>query len=180
MQLRSNLATLPSVQGPDATRAVKRIQDLQENKTQWPYPWSYPPPNAKNRLPFGAVAAPAGATPTAIVTFTVPTGFRFYLRGIVRVFFGAGLIEGSGNALWSLTKDTPVGSSQLQGSTLADFINQPFTLGSLEDGPFYFEMPEVFEAGAVIRDVVTTDGTIVSGAPNYFLTLLAGWTVPAE
>lgn len=96
------------------------------------------------------------------------------------VFFGAGLIEGSGNALWSLTKDTPVGLSQLQGSTLADFINQPFTLGSLEDGPFYFEMPEVFEAGAVIRDVVTTDGTIVSGAPNYFLTLLAGWTVPAE
>lgn len=181
MNYRNSLSiAIPAVSGPDSTKATNKIRLLQDSKAQWPYPWLFPPPNAKNRLPFGSVAAPAGATPIEIMEFTVPTGMRFYLVGIIQQFVGAGFIQASGNALWTLDKDTPIGSGNLQGSSIADFTNQPFTLGSFDDGPFPIEDPLVFEAGATIRSKVTTDGSIPQGAPNFFVTVLAGWTVPAE
>lgn len=180
MKMRSNLATVPSLIGPDSTRAADKIRRLVDSKAQWPYQWIYPPPNAKNRMPYGSVAAPAGATPTQVMAFTVPTGMRFYLTGIIRQFEGSGFVLGSGNALWTLAINTPVGSTPLQGRSVADFVNQPFTLGSFNHGPVHFEMPEVFVAEDTISDIVTTDGTITPGAPNYFITVLFGWTVPAE
>jgi len=180
MIYRNALAIAPAVSGPSSAKATNKIRLMQDSKSQWPYPWSYPPPNAKNRLPSGSIVAPAANTLTQIMLFTVPTGMRFYLRGILRQFEGSGLIIGSGNALWTLDKDTPIGGTILQGSSIADFTAQPFTLGNFDQGPVYFEMPEVIEAGAQIRDKVITDGTITPGAPNYFITVLFGWTVPAE
>jgi hypothetical protein len=173
-------SALAAVNGPDSTRAANKIRQLQDAKTQWPYPWEAAPPNAKNRLPFGSIPCPAGGVLTQIMQFTVPTGMRFYLKGILNQFEGAGLVLGSGNALWTLDRDTPIGSSFLPALVIADFYQQPFTLGNFNNGPFPFAMPEVFEAGAVIRSKVITDGTITPGAPNYFVTLLYGYTVPAE
>jgi hypothetical protein len=105
---------------------------------------------------------------------------RFYLAGLVQQFAGAGFIQGSGNALWTLDRDTPIGAAPLQGSSIAYYSQQPFTLGSFDDGPWFFRKPWVFEAGATIRSKVITDGTINAGAPNYFISILCGWTVPAE
>jgi hypothetical protein len=180
MKFRSQLATVPSVNGPDSTRAADKIRRLVDSKAQWPYQWIYPPPNAKNRQPWGSVACPAGNTPTQIMSFTVPTGMRFYLTGMIRQFVGAGFIEGAGNALWTLALNSPVGANPVQALSIADFVNQPYTRGNFDQGPTHFEMPEVFEAQDVISDIVVTDGSITPGAPNYFVTVLFGWTVPAE
>lgn len=180
MIYRSALATVPAVNGVDSARAADKIRRLADAKGQWPYPWVYPPSNAKNRQPWGSIPCPAGNTATQIMSFAVPTGMRFYLTGMIRQFVGAGFINGSGNALWTLAQNAPVGQNPLQSISIADFVNQPFTRGGFDQGPTHFEMPEVFEAGDVISDVVVTDGTIQPGAPNYFVTVLFGWTVPAE
>jgi hypothetical protein len=177
---RNALAAVPSINGVDSARAADKIRKLVDSKGQWPYPWVYPPPNAKNRQPWGSIPAPAGNTPTQIMSFTVPTGIRFYLTGMIRQFVGAGFLQGSGNALWTLAQNAPVGSNPLQALSIADFVNQPYTRGDFSQGPVHFEMPEIFEAQDVISDTVVTDGSITPGAPNYFVTILFGWTVPAE
>lgn len=173
---------IPSVNGPDQVIGASKMRSTKNRMEQWPYPWSYPPPNAKNAQPFGSVAAPQPGVQTAVVTYSVPIGTRFYLIGIIRQFAGQGFIQGSGSAIWTLDVNSPVnsGTQVIQSSTVAFFQNNAFTLGSFDSGPFYLAMPEIYEASSIIRDKVTTTNSITPGAPNFFTTILIGYTVPAE
>jgi hypothetical protein len=180
MIYRSAVASIPALNGPSSTHAANKIRQLQQSKTQWPYPWEFPQENSNDAQPFGSIPCPAGGVLTEIMEYTVPTGMRFYLKGIVQQFVGAGFVQGSGNALWTLDQDTPIGASPLQGLSIPFYYEQPFTLGSFDNGPWLFSMPHIFEAGDTLRSKVITDGTIPAGAPNFFVTILTGWTVPAE
>lgn len=178
----SSVYRVPSANGPDSAIAASKLRSSKKRSDQWPYPWSYAPPDAKNAQPFGSIQAPQPGQQTLILAYTVPTGMRFWLVGIIQQFAGTGFVQGAGSALWTLDKDTPVnsGSRVIQSSSIAFFTNQPFTLGSFDSGPFYLGMPEVFEATTIIRSKVTTNASISPGSPNWFTTVLIGWTVPAE
>jgi hypothetical protein len=173
---------VPSVNGPDQVIGASKMRASKNRSEQWPYPWSYPPPNAKNAQPFGSIPAPQNGVQAQVLAYTVPTGMRFYLIGIIQQFAGTGFVQGSGSALWTLDKDTPIssGTQPIQSSSVAFFQSQPFTLGSFDHGAFTLGMPEIFEATTVIRSKVTTTASITPGAPNLFTTILIGYTVPAE
>lgn len=171
-----------SVNGPDSVFAATKLRSSKKRADQWPYPWTYPQPEAKDALPHGSIAAPLANQQAQILAYKVPTGMRFYLVGIVQQFAGTGFIQGSGSAIWTLDKDSPVtsGAQVIQSSPVAYFTDMRFTLGSFDSGPFLLGMPEIFEANTVIRSKVITDGSITPGTPNWFTTILVGWTVPAE
>ncbi len=171
-----------SVNGPDSVFAANKMRSTKSRMEQWPYPWTYPPPNAKNAMPSGSIPAPLANEQAAVLTYKVPTGMRFYLVGIIQQFAGVGFVAGSPSAVWTLDKDSPVtsGITPIQSSPIAFFTRLPFTLGSFDSGPFLLGMPEIFEANTVIRSKVVTDGSITPGGSNWFTTLLMGWTTPAE
>jgi hypothetical protein len=180
--LRALGRPIPPVNGPDQVIGASKMRASKNRSEQWPYPWSYPPPNAKNAQPFGSIAAPQNGVQAQVLAYTVPTGMRFYLIGIIQQFAGTGFVQGSGSVLWTLDKDTPIssGTQPIQSSSVAFFQSQPFTLGSFDHGAFVLGMPEIFEATTVIRSKVTTTASITPGAPNFFTTILVGYTVPAE
>lgn len=169
-----------SVNGPDAVKAATKLRGANDRKDQWPYWWTYPPPNAKDVMPSGSIPAPQVGQQAQILQYTVPQGMRFVLAGIIQQFYGNGLVEGSGAAIWTLDRDTPTGNNIVQGFPVAWFNQLSFTLGNLDNGPFKLAAPEIFEAGAVLRSKVITTSSITPGAPNYFLTILWGWAIPAE
>lgn len=175
-------AGVPSINGPDQVIGASKLRSSKNRAEQWPYPWSYPQPNAKNAIPNNSIPAPQPGVQAQILAYAVPTGMRFYLIGIIQQFAGSGFVQGSGSAIWTLDKDSPVsaGSQPIQSSSVAFFQAQAFTLGSFDSGPFLLGMPEIFEASTVIRSKVITTSAITPGAPNYFITILVGWTVPAE
>lgn len=173
--------SVPTVNAQDSVFAANKLRSNKKRIEQWPYPWSYPPPGADNAQPFNSIPAPQPGVQTIVLAYAVPTGMKFWLVGIIQQYAGSGFVQGSGSALWTLDKDSPVsaGSQPVQSSSVAYFLNQTFTLGSF-DRPFYLAMPELFAATTVIRSKVTTTSAITPGAPNYFTTVLIGYTVPDE
>lgn len=175
-----NPRNLRMVNGVDSVYAADKLRKLNDRHEQWPYPWCYPPPNAKDAMPSGSIPAPAANTQALILQYTVPQGMRFYLVGLIQQIATSGFVEGSGSVIWTVDKDTPIGAPAVQSSPVAWLNNLPFTLGSFNNGPFKLGNPEIFEAGDTIRSKVITDGSITPGAPNIFTTMFWGWTVPAE
>lgn len=174
---------VPAVNAQDSVFAANKLRSNKKRSEQWPYPWSYPPPGALNVMPSGSIPAPQVGQQTQVLAYRVPIGLKFYLVGIIQQFAGSGFVEGAGSALWTLDKDSPVssGSQPVQSSSVAWFLNLPFTLGSFDHGPIYLAMPELFAATTIIRSKVTTAaGGITPGGSNFFTTILFGWTVPDE
>jgi hypothetical protein len=170
------------VTGPQAIRAATQLAKIQDRRDQWPYPWSFPPPSA-SRVTIGlgtegTLAAPAPATQAQVLEYTVRSGFMFWLVSIVQVYLGTGFTPGSGDIIWSLDRNTPLGGGTLQGSPIQGFQAVDVPLGSLVL-PWTLDMPEVFQPYDVIRSKVLTTSAIPAGAPNYFKSVFRGWLAPA-
>jgi hypothetical protein len=175
--------------GPDTVKAAQKLARKETNKELFPYDWVYPSKNAirvtGSDKGIQSIPAPAPATPTIVVQYTVPTGFRFILTGILRWTNAAGFIQGSGNALW--TMDINEGSyiaQGLAGAFNAGISSSSITMGSPDVGAwnigFPQSMPGVFKSLEVLRDLITTTADITAGAPNYFIGGFFGWLEPAE
>jgi hypothetical protein len=165
--------------GPEAAVAAQQIAREAENRQQWPYEWRYPPLKSIRREPAGSIVAPAVATVTQILAFTVPQGFSYVWEGLLLTYDGGAFVPGSGDIVWSVDVDTPIGITSLANAPLADLQRILFPRGSFGGGPWKLAKAETLKAGQTLRAKVTTTGTITPGAPNYFSALFGGWLIPA-
>ena len=170
------------VTGPEAVKAVASIAATQDRRDQWPYPWSFPPPNAKRVFRGNSVLSPNPATETEVLLYRVPQGFRFWLTAILQVYVGAGWVSGSGDIFWTLDKNQPVGVVPLQGEVIQGFGNVPVGLGCMIGGCVAYMLslgvPELLAPTDVLRSKVITTVAIPVGGTNYFHSIFEGWLEP--
>ena len=170
------------LQGPAAIHAAQALREQRAADTQWPYPWSYPPPGA-TRVTAGAdtsgsLLVPVAATPTQGLLYSVDDGFQFALEALVVEYLNAGAPGAwkPGDATWSLTRNQPVGVFTFQGSPIQGLTNVDVGLGTLQI-PWPLECAELFQPNDQIR-VVFTNTAIGVGDPNHFKAILLGWKWP--
>jgi len=165
------------VVGPDAVRAA--ASTLLRMPKDWPYDWIYPPENSIRVRQSASIAAPANATQTVVLSYTVPTGYRFCMTHIVQVFTGSGFVAGSGSITWVLDVNVQIGLTTPLGNVVQGFASEVVPLGSFSYGPWPLLRPELFDENDVVRHKVTTTAAITPGAPNYFTSMFLGWLLPA-
>ena len=165
------------VTGPEAVKAVASMAATQDRRDQWPYPWNFPPPNALRVFRVGSLLSPNPATQTEVLSYQVPQGFRFWLTALVQIYAGTGFTPGSGDVLWTLDKNQPVGVVPLQGEVVQGFGSLGIPLGSLLY-PWPLQMPELLLATDVLRSKVITTVAIPVGVTNYFHSVIEGWLEP--
>lgn len=152
---------------------------LQNNS--WPYFWENPRANTQYVQKVVSIPAPANATLTEVLQVDVPSGFCFVLRAIMHGFssgVGGGApiwVEGSGDILWTVDAQDPIGSVPLAGFGLPDLTNMATSRGSTMFGPWPIEGYTVFDPYYTIRYKVITTVAIAPGAPNYITCGLFGW-----
>ena len=170
------------VTGPEAVKAVASMAATQDRRDEWPYPWSFSPPNALRVFRVGSLVSPNPATQTEVLRYQVPQGFRFWLTAILQAYQGAGWIAGSGDILWTLDKNQPVGVAALQGEIIQGFGNIGIGLGAMLNGCVTYMLPlsrpELLLATDVLRSKVTTTVAIPAGGTNYFHSIFDGWLEP--
>ena len=170
------------VTGPEAVKAAASIAAVQDRRNQWPYPWSFPPPDAKRVFAVGSIDSPAVATLSQVLLYRVPQGFRFWLCSILQVYAGAGWVAGSGDILWTLDKNRPVGVPTIQGEGIQGFQNIGIGLGAMLNGSVMYMMPlsqpELLAPTDELRSKVLTTAAIPVGGSNYFHSIFEGWLEP--
>jgi hypothetical protein len=172
--------------GPEAVKAARVLERHKKAQQQWPFPWFAPPPNSRHVFAPGAIAAPANATETEIVSYQVQNNFAFALSDILLdASVGTwvpGSVDGSGNPLvsFSVTVNLPVGGSAAQGVAFKDFGQVVTPLGSFANGPWPVHPGElsILHSRDILRATVTTQAPIPSGAPNFIYAIFVGWTWP--
>jgi len=176
------LRQFTTLQGPDTIAAAQALREELLAKTQWPFPWAFPPPGA-TRVTAGADSSgtlliPAVATPTQGLLYTVDEGYQFALQAIVVTYMNGGQLGQwtPGAATWSLTLNQPVGVTTFQGSPIQGLSAVDVPLGTLQI-PWPLECAELFQPNDSIR-AVFTNVSLVPGSPNYFKTILLGWKWP--
>lgn len=172
-----------TLQGPEAVAAVQQLREERRAKSQWPYPWSFPPPFAirvsAGMDSSGTIAVPAAATPTQGLLYTVDEGFNFALEALVIEYLNDGKRGevNPGDFTWSLTRNQPVGVTTFQGSPIQGYTNVDLPKGT-QQIPWPLVCADIFDPNDAIR-VVFTNVNLSDGAPNYFKSILLGWKWPA-
>jgi hypothetical protein len=167
--------------GPSALKVADQLRKHQSNQELWPYEWLFPPKYARRVRAPGTldVATMVAGTQAVIVGYTVPTGFSFVHTHILRSIGNAtGFIEGSGNALWSLDVNIPLGVPSVQGYQVQGFALDSVTLGSFNGQPIFpwpMVQPEIYKSLDLIQDKVTITVDITGGI---FYSCLIGYLVP--
>jgi hypothetical protein len=152
-------------------KAAQPLASPQRMMGVFPYQWQFPGPHAKHVLANGTLALPpADASVNAILTYQVPTGLRFSLRGVVFQFVGTGWIQGSGDLVFSL-QVTDAGSREV------DFLNSVETqLGSVEF-PYPILGPLEFAPESFLTVNVQNNAVAVT-ADQFCIAHLVGHTYP--
>ena len=121
---------------------------------------------------------PAAGTATEGLLYKVSDGFQFALEALVVEYLNDGVLGKwkPGAAVWSLTRNQPVGVFTFQGSPIQGLTNVDVGLGTLQI-PWPLECAELFQPNDEIR-VVFTNTAIGVGDPNYFKSMLLGWKWP--
>lgn len=171
------LKTFRQATGPDSARAAYAIKQALDRRDAWPYPHVYPPWNSERRNPTGYITAPAAgaANQATILTFTVPSGYWFYLDRLGLFFTGQ--VWTFGDFLFSVDKNTPLGGGTYQGVPLTDLQNIGFTFGSVAVGPVKLDRCELFAPDDVIRAKIINVNIGAPGA-NAFGAWFGGWLIP--
>lgn len=171
-----------TLQGPDSIAAAQALREDRARRSQWPFPWSFPPPGA-TRVTAGAdtsgtLIVPVAGVATQGLAYTVDEGFQFALQAIVIEYLNAGApgLWNPGDTLWSLTLNQPVGVTTFQGSPVQGLTNVDVPLGTLQI-PWPLECAELFQPNDCIRSVFT-NVAMGDSVPNYLKTLLLGWKWP--
>jgi len=168
--------------GVDAVFAVDAIRRDESNREKWPYQHVYPPVNAEPVHVIGFVPTPdivanVGAAATVVVlSYQVPSGFRFIMRGIIQTYEGGAFSPGQ--ALWTVNRNTPVGVANFQAQPEQGLVAVPVRLGSFS--PFTvdeFARAYEFEALDIVRSKATNVALGV-GDPNFFSTGFFGYLIP--
>lgn len=194
--LRAPVEYARLITGPEAVKQMNAAQQLQDRRDGWPYPWIYPPANAKPRTPSNSILCPAINTLTEVLEFTVPTGFQFAFCGLIQIFSGVGYIPGDQDILWVIDVDAPIGVASVEGFPLPDLDNLALPLGGFVGtpaiggaaAPWMFPKPHILKPNQVLRSKVFlptlnpltgAPNGISPGTPNFFISAFAGFTWPA-
>jgi hypothetical protein len=171
-----------ALRGPESIAAAQQLREEIRAKSQWPFPWVFPPPGAI-RVTAGAdssgtLIVPAVATPTQGLLYTVDEGFLFAPDALVVEYLNDGVRGDTnpGDFLWSMTLNSPVGVGNFQGSPIQGFTAVDVPLGTLQ-----IPWPvgcDIYSPNDAIR-IVVTNVNLSTGAPNYIKSILRGWTWPA-
>ena len=170
--------------GADAVKAADVVRQAQSNREKWPYMHEYAPPNAEpvhriNSVVTPDIVANVGAAATVIVLeYQVPSGFRFYLRGIIQTYEGGNFVPGQ--ALWTIDRNTPVGVANVQAQPEQGLVAVPQRVGSFSPWTVdEFARAYEFEPLDIVRSKATNVNVAV-GDPNYFSSAFLGYLVPDE
>lgn len=162
------------VPGRSTVEAAQALENPRRLVGKWPYQWLFPGPNSRHVLANASVPVPNGAGSfVTVVSFQVPDGWRFSLRGVVFGFNGTGWNQGTANGLsFTLVADSagPRNVDFLQGVTteLGSSLQPYPILGRLE-----------FEPLDILSVVLTNVGGVVAaGPPNSVYAHLVGHTYP--
>jgi hypothetical protein len=157
--------------GPSLIRAARKLEEPKRLAGRWPYQWLFPGPNSKHVLANGSLEIPnIGATET-VLSYQVPDGYRFSLRGIVFAFEGTGWNEGTATGL-SFTLQVVA-----SGTRNVDFLANVLThLGSL-DTPYPILGRLEFAPNDVLNVNVTNNG-VTRSATTIATAILSGHTYP--
>jgi hypothetical protein len=163
--------------GPSANFSVRA---LEQRRKDWPYDWIYPPENSIRVRASNSIAAPAAATQTVVLAYTVPAGYYFVMAGLVQtlvITVGSAFVQGSGSVTWTIDVNTQIGITGPIGYPVQGFTNEVVTLGSTVI-PWPLVRPDEFNENDVIRSKITTTAAITAGAGNYFTSMFLGWILP--
>ena len=169
--------------GVDSVIAADAVRRDTSNREKWPYMHVYPPVNSEPVHRINSVVTPGqvvvvGVVAATVITleYQVPSGFRFYLRGIIQTYEGGNFVPGQ--ALWTIDRNTPVGVANFQAQKEQGLVAVPVRVGSFV--PFAmdeFARAYEFEPLDIVRSKATNVGLGV-GDPNYFTTGFFGYLVP--
>lgn len=163
----------------EAVKAARAIEQEQDRRDLWPFPWVYPPPGSKRRNPANFIAVPAvdPATPVLVLQYKVPTGMQFDLTEVMfcAITTGSLPIGNPGQFLFTVNRNTPASGTAPQGSPLADLQNVPWNFGTPNQGGMKLSRSELFAPTDIISLYVTNVSFGGVGEPNYIVGRFAGW-----
>ncbi len=163
--------------GSQLTRAAQALVDPQRALGKFEYQWLYPGPNAQMALPNGSIAIPQIISPAltalgTVLSYEVPDGMRFIMRGLTMNAFAADWTPGSGQLLFTMRVVFATGPRNVE------FVqNMAFPLGTFER-PWPFECPIQLAPRDVAEVLVTNVGLPTPGANDFAYALLNGFTAP--
>jgi len=139
------------------------------------YPWSIPPHQRTPWKADGSITAPAVGTVAQIWEYLIPDNFYLVLDRTAHFYDPPGLmLIGSGEIVWIIDVDVPLGNPLATWRPLAQFtaplgsVAHPFPVGPLQ-----------LRGGQTIRyKVVITDPAVPVGAPNVISAVAEGWLYP--
>jgi hypothetical protein len=161
--------------GRDLISAARTLEDPKRLLGSFPYQWIFPGPHSRQVLANQTLPLPpAGTGPQQVLTYQVPDGLRFSLRGVVFAFFGTGWNEGTSTQLIFTLQVQAAGIRQV------DFLNNVTThLGSPD---FPYPILGRLEFAPLDILIVTinnqTGSGIAAGPPNTVVAHLVGHTYP--
>jgi len=112
-----------------------------------------------------------------VVNYTVPEGHFLALTHVANFFDGAGFIQGSGNIIWRLDVNQPVGVTATTGHAVRGWDSVQAQHGSISE-PWPVTGALIFKSLDVIRWKVRTVAVVGVGVPNYFTCMLQGFIAP--
>jgi hypothetical protein len=136
--------------GSDAVRgATEYLKAVQERRDSWPYVHVYPPPNATDVLKISTIAVQASSDPIIeILSYTVNAGKIFYLQAVL---FSASSSIVPGDCLFTLDRNSPIGSTNRQFMPEHGLIQVPVALGASVSRPWKLQRAREFGPLDVIR-----------------------------
>lgn len=157
--------------GPSLVEAANAMTSKRRLAGAWPYQWMFPGPHSKDVDVPGNVVLPDAPGQATVLTYTVPEGLRFTLRGIVFQYSGDNWVQGSGSILWTLTVASG-GTRNVEGfvdvATQRGSVINPFPiLGRLE-----------FQSLDFLSITVSNVSLAVTPASSPVSAQLLGWTYP--
>ncbi len=167
--------------GPDATRALEVIRQTHANQEAWPYMHVYPPVNSQPVNETGAVPTPAVAAQAVILTYQVPTGWKFIMTGVVLGYINSGGLGAfvPGAALWTIDVNTTPGVSNVQAEPVQGLTRVKVPLGNFLSGNVW-PLARAYEFAPLdTLRAKATNVALPAGDPAYFVAGFLGWRVPA-
>jgi hypothetical protein len=173
----------PSEKGvmrPDARDLINNAGNSLANPYNGNYPWVIPPPSETPISARGTLPAPANGTQIVLVSFQVPQAMEAVITDIVCQVDGFTFDEGSGEVVWTVDINRPLGST-------TNGYNPPF-FGTIntELGDYRRGLPFPIRGGIrlserdTIRVKVTTAAPVPVGPPNVITAMLLGWYYPVK
>ena len=161
------------------SEALRRFARQDENSA--PYPWVMLPPGGISFFAHNSIPAPdyGLANQLEICSYIVPDGWEGVLLDVMNTSTdNAGtFVEGSGDIIWTIDIDWPVGNPLGTSRYLPDYANIKTSLGDLVF-PWPVRGGWRMKQGEVYRYKVRTVQNVNQGEPHFLHGSLLGWVWP--